>query len=101
MQSRLVQEQLFGSLSEIGAPAISAAVSGWLPPKGPQEAAARAAARRAFAALRRAGAYGAVEVHASPRDVFSVVRAHSAPTMTQNVLKVRGAPARCMSPNQC
>lgn len=85
----VLQEQLFSSLSEVGPPTISAAVSGWLPPKGPEAAAAVAAARGSFAALHRAGAFGTVETHTSPRDLFSLVRAHSAPTMTQNVLKVR------------
>eukprot|EP00892_Ulva_mutabilis_P007899 jgi/Ulvmu1/5481/UM023_0017.1 len=83
-----VVEQVFASFAESGPPTVSAAVSGWVQPKGAEEAAARAAARHCFETLYRAGAYGAVEVHASPRDLFSLVRAHAAPNMNQNVLKV-------------
>jgi hypothetical protein len=44
---------------------------------------------REFRKLHELGALGAVEFHDSPYDLFSLIRAHSAPTMTKNILKVR------------
>ena len=88
-----MQEQIFASFSEVGPPTVSAAVSGWVPAKGDAERAARAEACRCFRTLHGAGAFGAVETHASPRDIFSLVRAHATPNMNQNVLKVGPPPS--------
>lgn len=44
---------------------------------------------REFQKLHALGALGGVEFLDSPYDIFSLVRAHSAPTMTKNILKVR------------
>jgi hypothetical protein len=78
-----MQEAIYNSLDAISAPTVSAGIVAWLPDTraSPENLAL-------FSNLHGLGAVGALESLASPWDLFTLVRTHSAGTMSQNILKV-------------